>query len=346
MVYNHESQMGHRLNPSAPTWSDEWATRPFAPLEALGNQHPRGMATQTQNLAHRIILPFSGGINFIMLVVRNQVIELVHELSGKPNAFGELEESVSAFSPAQLLEALLECGVIPEAFDHDSSEEKLWAKYCDILLAMALTALGVKAKVIRMRGNSADVQAEGPNYTLVGDAKAFRLSRTAKNQKDFKIAALDDWRKADTYACLVGPLTQFPNTRSQIYEQAVRRNVTLISYTHLRFVLEHGSSASVEILWKIGSNKAATGIAVEYWQGVDETVVEVCGKTINELEATKSLELEKLEELGNEGIGYWQNRIEAYQNLSQKEAVAQLIKSEKIQAKIQTIRKAITWAKV
>lgn len=280
-----------------------------------------------------------------MLTVREQVVELVQELSGRTNAFDDLEKGVSAFSTPQILEALLECGVIPEAFDHDSSEEKLWAKYCDILLAVALNAFGMRANVIRMRGNSADVFAEGPNYTLVGDAKAFRLSRTAKNQKDFKITSLDDWRKDNTYACLVGPLTQFPNTRSQIYIQAVKKNVTLISYTHLRFVLEHSSSASVELLWRVGANKIATGIASEYWLGVDETVVEVCGKTIADLEETKRLELKKLEEIGHEGISYGQGRIESYHKLSQKEAVEQLIKSEKIQAKIQTIRKSILWTK-
>lgn len=281
-----------------------------------------------------------------MLTVRNQVVGLVQKLSGKTNAFDDLEKDVSAFPKPQLLESLLECGVIPEAFDHDSSEEKLWAKYCDILLAAALNTFGMKASVIRARGNSADVFAEGPNYTLVGDAKAFRLSRTAKNQKDFKIASLDDWRKSDTYACLVGPLTQFPNTRSQIYVQAVQKNVTLISYTHLRFVLEHGSSASVEQLWQIGIDKIPTGIASEYWLRVDETVIEVCGKTIADLEQTKRLELEKLEELGLEGIGYWQGKIESYQELSQKEAVEQLIRSEKIQSKIQTIRKSILWTEV
>lgn len=280
-----------------------------------------------------------------MLTVRNEIVKLVQEVSGKIDAFDEIEKVVSVFSSTQLLEALLECGVIPEAFDHDSSEEKLWAKYCDILLAMALTAFGVKASVIRARGNSADVLAEGPSYTLVGDAKAFRLSRTAKNQKDFKIGALDDWRKANTYACLVGPLTQFPNTRSQIYKQAIEKNVTIISYTHLRFVLEHGSSASVEKLWKIGSGKTATDVASEYWKAIDEAVTDICGKTIADLEATKHLELEKLTELGSEGIEYWQNRIDAYRKLSQQEAVDQLIKSEKLQAKIQTIKKAITWTK-
>jgi hypothetical protein len=37
------------------------------------------------------------------------------------------------------------------------------------------------------RADSADVEGATKDYTIVGDAKAFRLSRTAKNQKDFKV---------------------------------------------------------------------------------------------------------------------------------------------------------------
>ena len=32
-------------------------------------------------------------------------------------------------------------------------------------------------------------------YTLIADAKSFGLSRTAKNQKDFKVTALSNWRE-------------------------------------------------------------------------------------------------------------------------------------------------------
>lgn len=110
-----------------------------------------------------------------MLTVRGQVVAWVFELAKTKNAFDELERRVMQFTPPQLIEALLECGVIPEAFDHDSSEEKLWAKYCDILLAMALRSLGLESSVIRARGNSADVLATSASYTVVGDAKAFRL---------------------------------------------------------------------------------------------------------------------------------------------------------------------------
>lgn len=278
-----------------------------------------------------------------MLTVRGRVLKLVGDLAKTTNAFDELEKRVVQFSRKQILEALLECGAIPEAFDHDSSQEKLWAKYCDILLAIGLQSLGLKATVIRARGNSADVLATEAAYTLVGDAKAFRLSRTAKNQKDFKVSALDDWRRENTYACLVGPLAQFPNTRSQIYRQAIQKNVTLVSYTHLRFLIEQRPQKSLEVLWKIGSELKPTDVAADYWAAIDATVAAICEKDASELESIKQLEVEKLKELGSEGISYWEHRISEYQKLTKAEAVSRLIRAEKIEAKIRTIKKAISW---
>ncbi|MGB6469600.1 MAG: HindIII family type II restriction endonuclease, partial [Candidatus Acidiferrales bacterium] len=90
-------------------------------------------------------------------------------------------EGVSA-----LLDHLRLCGAIPEHYGHDSSAEKLYSKYTDALLAHAYRAIGLTSLVLTERADSADVEAVAANYSLVADAKAFRLSRTAKNQKDFK----------------------------------------------------------------------------------------------------------------------------------------------------------------
>ncbi len=276
-----------------------------------------------------------------MLAVRGQIIALVFELAKQPNAFDELEEKVSEFSEDQLKEALLECGVIPEMFEQNSSEEKLWAKYCDILLSLVFSKIGLPARVLRARGNSADVFADGKTYTLVSDGKAFRLSRTAKNQKDFKISALNDWRKKDTYACLVAPLPQFPNTSSQIYSQAVTHNVTLLSYTHLLFLVEHGTSGILEDLWKIAATLQANGEAKTYWNALDQLVANLCGKSQQELDQIKTVEATKMRELGQEGINYWRDKIKIYQSLTKDQAIRQLIKAEKIESKIKTIERAI-----
>ena len=97
---------------------------------------------------------------------------------------------------------LSQIGTIPESIPHDSTEEKLFSKASDIILSRAFMELGLKSAVLRERGDSADVIAESIifGYTLAADAKSFRLSRTAKNQKDFKISALSVWRKDNDYA--------------------------------------------------------------------------------------------------------------------------------------------------
>jgi hypothetical protein len=135
-------------------------------------------------------------------------------------------------------------------FSQNGSEEKIWAKFSDIILARALSFLGITTVVLGARGNSADVFGTAKDYTIVGDAKTFRLSRTAKNQKDFKISALDTWRKKNNYALLVAPLMQYPTNKSQIYEQAIKRNVTLLSYTHLHFLLDFYNGKSLLELGK------------------------------------------------------------------------------------------------
>jgi hypothetical protein len=181
---------------------------------------------------------------------------------------------------------------------------------------------------------------------LVGDAKTFRLSRTAKNQKDFKVSALDSWKQGNNYAMLAAPLTQYPTTKSQIYAQAIEKNVTLISYTHLHFLLDFHNNQSLKPLWETGNllsknTKSDSQSSENYWRAIDEATISVVGKKIEDLKTYKLLEIEKTKQIGNEGINYWKNKIKSFNNLSKEEAVILLIKSEKIESKIKTIEKAI-----
>lgn len=276
-----------------------------------------------------------------MVLFRSDIVDLLQEIVGEQNAFDILESTLADINRQTLSNSLLECGIIPELFPPSSSEEKLWAKYCDILLSHAWTHLGIPSDVLRTRGDSADVFGKTRNYTIVGDAKAFRLSRTAKNQKDFKISALNDWRKSNTYACLTSPLFQYPNRTSQIYSQAIQRNVTLLSYTHLRFLVDNFSGQDLIPLWQIADNLPTSKDAIAYWQAVDNVVIRVVEQTESALQKYKAQTVAKTKALGAEGIHYWQVKIEKYKSLSQQEAVERLIKAEKIEAKIETIHKAM-----
>jgi type II restriction enzyme len=280
--------------------------------------------------------------------MRSQIIDTIFSISGQEDAFEQLEQLYSNITKEELAQEIVQVGIMPEVFDHDSSEEKLWSKFSDIILSNCLNHLGLKSQVIRTRGNSADVYSIGEGYTLVSDAKCFRLSRTAKNQKDFKIKALDDWRRQDTFALLVAPLYQYPADRSQIYPQAITRNVTLLSYTHLRFLLENGQNLSLQPIWEIGrvlntkysTAEKQTGIA--YWEAVDTTMSEICGLKISDLKHYKQTEIDKTRELGQEGITYWESKIAEFNKLTREEAIKMLIRSQKIDQKIQTIHRVIS----
>lgn len=279
----------------------------------------------------------------------SEVITMIIELSadsslsfvGKAN---QLESKLNTCSREQILEHLECVGVIPESFEHDSTEEKLYAKYCDALLARILRELGLDARMLSERSGAADVRAGGYGYELVGDAKAFRLSRTAKNQKDFKVEALNQWREGADFACLVGPLYQYPSRNSQIYAQAIRYNVTLLSYTHLDFLIRSGKvdPKSLKELWRIGEQiRQSEGISQNsqsYWSEILRVVLEMTGKQPSDWEEIRYVRRKRLHQQGLEQIGYWEQVKKDIQRLDQKRAVRKLIKAMKIDAKIAVVR--------
>jgi len=192
-----------------------------------------------------------------------------------------------------------------------------------------------------VRGDSADIRGAADDYSVVADAKAFRLSRTAKNQKDFKVTALDDWRRGDTYACLVAPLYQFPNRSSQIYLQAEEKNVTLLSYVHIKYLLDHITDESIEPVWNIAGALNPSKKARRYWEAVDDNVVAITNTSFEELHRYKQMVTQAAKVVGEEGILYWESMKREYQLLTKEEAIKKLIQSEKIDQKIEVIRKAI-----
>ena len=186
------------------------------------------------------------------------------------------------------------------------------------------------------------MRGQAAGYTLVGDAKSFRLSRTAKNQKDFKIKALDDWRQNDTFACLVAPLYQYPVSNSQIYFQAKQKNVTLLSYVHLKFLLDFPPRGSLRRLWQVAGQLEHTEDAETYWHALDEAVLQIAGRRGDELLEYKAAETTRTKEIGEQGIAYWEEMKRSYHQLTREEAIEKLIKAEKIDAKIKVIRKTIS----
>ena len=266
----------------------------------------------------------------------------------------EMINYVYMLSFEDFLSILSEIGTIPERIEHDSTEEKLYSKATDIILSRSLSELGLKSKVLTERANSADVLAESifHNYSLVGDAKAFRLSRTAKNQKDFKVKSMNDWRgEENDYAVLVSPYNQYPNTVSQIYSQALTVNVCLLSWEHLYFLLSNNirenTECNLDFIWNI-SDKIANDPELSFANRnkcfIADIEKEICGKL--RIPNKQFIDLmrccvQKTINRGELEISYWEAEISKIKSYTREQAINELIKSKKINEKIRVIKKYI-----
>lgn len=257
----------------------------------------------------------------------------------------ELETELKTNNLDYLLNHLRLCGNIPESYGHDTSEEKQYSKYTDALLCFAYKSIGLKSIIISERADVADVEGFGKNFNFVADAKAFRLSRTAKNQKDFKVQAMDRWKHGKDYAMVVCPIYQLPTKSSQIYEQAITRNVCVFTYSHLsvlvRYANTFGTDNSENLLHEIFKTIPALNpskSSIDYWLTINKTMLNF-SKSINEIwQEEKIAASESISIAKKEGLIYLASEREKIMGMDHNEALLALIKMSKIENKIKTIK--------
>lgn len=283
--------------------------------------------------------------------LRTQISRLVAERDFRATS-DCLEEIIFGLPREEFLPLVVEIGIIPEDIPYDSSEEKLYAKSADIVLAKAFQELGLRSSVNRERANCADVVARSDayGYSLVGDAKAFRLSRTAKNQKDFKVKSMVDWRGDHDYAVLVCPYYQYPRSASQIFAQAIDGNVLLFSWEHLSLLIEEGIEEGELIdlgkIWGLSRKIARRVLADEREKSFMDLQDELISKALEIGQQRIGQVFARYRDIvsrrGDQGILYWENRIKDIRGMSREEAVAGLISALKLEEKIMSIRQFIS----
>lgn len=256
----------------------------------------------------------------------------------------ELQSEISQLGKGTLLGHLRLSGDIPESYGHDSSEEKLYSKYTDILLSESFKSIGLKSLVLKKRADVADVELFAKNFSFVADAKTFRLSRTAKNQKDFKIQAVDGWRRTRNYAMVVCPIYQLPGKSSQIYEQASSRNVCIFTYSHLAMLIafseikgNQNAEALLEAIFKIIPTLNPSKNAYHYWYAVNKTILDF-SEDINALwRFEKQAAVESIDIAKKGALDYLARERERIMRMSHEKALEELIKVNRIDLRIKVI---------
>ena len=259
----------------------------------------------------------------------------------------EIANMVDSLPKSDFVTLIEQIGIIPEKVVHDSKEEKLFTKMAEIFLARCFREIGLKAVPYSTRSNTADVYAESiyHNYSLVADAKTFRLSRTAKNQKDFKVESMAVWRKDNDYAVLCCPYFQYPKSNSAIFKQAIESNVSLFTWEYFHLLISHGIKETLEInlslLWNysriLAKNVRYTTLNNNFLARQNRFVVKAAKlplRTVNEmlLQAKDSTIARSKAELS-----YLNSRLQEIESYSREEAISKLISALKINEKIQVI---------
>lgn len=256
----------------------------------------------------------------------------------------ELEAEINKNGVSSLIDHLRLCGNIPESYGHDTSEEKLYSKYTDCLLSLAYKALGLKSLVLKERADAADVEAFAKDYCFVADAKAFRLSRTAKNQKDFKVQAMQGWKRGKPYAMVVCPIYQLPTSSSQIYQQATTQNVCIFTYSHLALLLSYseveGQVKAQRLLKKIFETVQSLNPsknAIDYWLAINKIMLTFSKKAEQLWDIEKGVATESIAVAKEEALTFLAHEREKIMRMSHKEALKELINVHKIESRIKTI---------
>lgn len=282
------------------------------------------------------------------------LVNLIHESSKKDfkESTAEIRQVIDEMELTDFKNVIKNIGIIPENIEHDSSEEKLYSKASDIALARCFRELGLAARALDERADSADILAEsikGYNYSLVADAKCFRLSRTAKNQKDFKVANLSDWRGSENeYAVLVAPYFQYPQIKSQIYSKALEYNVCLMAWEHISLLLEYSiketESFTLESIWNASQmmardkNLAFANAQICFLPKMNEFISKKIGLKKEDFDK-ELIEYRKFVVYRGEiEVLYWEEKIKEIKEYDREKAIEELILAKKLNEKIEVIK--------
>jgi hypothetical protein len=289
-------------------------------------------------------------VNFSYLLRKTWIENIFKANASFTDSFKDIQTALDRDYSQEGSKALLShlhfCGVMPESIRPSSTEEKRYSKYTDAVLGKVFQHIGLESLVFAERADCADVDVVGKDYDFVADAKAFRLSRTAKNQKDFKVEAMAQWKREREYALVVAPSYQLPTRTSQIYEQSIRKHVAILSYSQLCILVRVADTCGTDMaqgllhdLFKSLKQVHPSKDALFYWKNLNSTLLEaspVCDSLWLE---EKQANYDALNYLKKEGLSYWDAQRKEIMLLSKEEAIQRLIEHSKIDSKVRTIQR-------
>ena len=197
-------------------------------------------------------------------------------------------------SNKDFIEQLIFLGYIPDLYKSDSSEETLYTKLTEVMVAEWADRMGYQGKYVKQKARYEDVDIITKFGTIVCDAKSFRLGRSQKapNVKDF--VKPEDYRKwLKRHANGIGGLVAYPCLHEWVgksdafkYCSSQATPIIMLPYKYLAYLLSIKDNHKIEIekLWnlsKIFPNEVDN--SNDYWNKMNKAIIEATHSTEQEL---------------------------------------------------------------
>lgn len=206
-----------------------------------------------------------------------------------------LQQTLKRKSNQELAFLVLHSGFIPDHYSHDGSEETLYTKFVEVVVAEWGSRIGFKMTLQKEKSSKEDVTFELGNRIAVCDVKSYRLGRSQKapNVKDtIKQGDYMKWLRAYKSFSPVGGLVTFPSAhdwqgKSDVYSYVSDHSspILLLFYEHLAFLLiKKGNSNGASFfeilndyksLFKDGHSKSRA----DYWTKIHSEINRITSST-------------------------------------------------------------------
>lgn len=202
----------------------------------------------------------------------------------------------------------LHSGFIPDHYGHDSSEETLYTKFVEVVVAEWGSRVGFTMTLQKEKSSKEDVTFRSDEGVAVCDVKSYRLGRSQKapNVKDaIKQGDYQKWLRAYSSENHVGGLVVFPSAhdwqgKSDVYSYVSNKvsPILLLFYEHLAFFLvkkavapEGSSFFDILSAYSATFEKGHSKSRSEYWGKIHSEMARITGQPDVESFVSKAKEI-------------------------------------------------------
>lgn len=215
----------------------------------------------------------------------------------------DVKEKIETLSDDDFIEVMISC-FIPDLYSGMGKREKLFTKLTELMVGEWWRRMGGYYRLPTKKSGTEDVELTYKDFSIVCDAKVFRLGRSQKapNVKDFlKLASVKLWidnlnetyKRSKVARSVIGGLVTYSSLHewksdSEVYEECTNHDtpVVMLPYELLALLLKYKTKFNMLSFLKLwdykGNNVITSRTKSDYWKYISNYLRNLIGITVED----------------------------------------------------------------